>query len=246
MLITPYDQLCEAGEPVTLEVEVEFAPLPFIDPPRRGIEVEVENFGRATTGADGRAVFPPQALPAGTHRLKVQVRQLAREVLLRVVTKDTPIFITDIDQTIADVTPFGFIVRPVEDVQALPGAVEAIREIAQSMQVVYLTARDHVFIRKTKDWLQSAGFPEGPLYTRRGTRFWSASPEQHKLARVGELRPRFPNVRWGVGDKPGDVVAYETHGIPAILLAPTKPAGVSEKSICLPDWKSILERVRKG
>ena len=41
MLITPYDLLLPAGEPVTLEVEVEHRWATFIDPPMADVEVEI-------------------------------------------------------------------------------------------------------------------------------------------------------------------------------------------------------------
>jgi hypothetical protein len=134
----------------------------------------------------------------------------------------------------------------VQNVRPLLGSREALDELSQSMQILYLTARDHIFSRKTKLWLRAAEFPEAPVYLRKGTRFWSASPQEHKIERLKEVRARFPNIRWGVGDKPGDVAAYIAHGIRPILIAPARPLGVTEDVPCLADWKAILEMIRKG
>jgi hypothetical protein len=246
MLITPYDLLLPAGEPATLEVEVERRVLTFIDPPIAGEEIEIEGVGRARTGPNGIASFPLGTLPAGTHRYKVRTNRKPPEALVRVIERETPVIVIDVDHTIADVSPQGFIFRKVQNVRPVLGSREALDELSASMQILYLTARDHIFTRKTKLWLRAAEFPEAPVYLRKGTRFWSASPQAHKIERLKEVRSRFPNLRWGVGDKPGDIAAYSAHGIRPILLAPERPVGVTEDVPCLPDWKAILELIRKG
>jgi hypothetical protein len=246
VLITPYDLLLPAGEPATLDVEVERRVITFIDPAVVGEEIEIEGVGRAKTGADGIASFPLGTLPVGTHRFKVKMRRKPPEALVSIIERDRPVIVVDIDHTIADVSPQGFIFRKVQNVRPVLGSREALDEISKSMQILYLTARDHIFTRKTKLWLRAAEFPEAPVYLRKGTRFWSASPQEHKIERLKEVKSRFSNVRWGVGDKPGDVAAYIAHGIRPILLAPSRPLGVTEDVPCLADWKAILELIRKG
>jgi hypothetical protein len=246
MLITPYDLLLPAGEPATLEVEVERRVLTFIDPAVAGEEIEIEGVGRARTGSNGIASFSLGALPVGTHRFKVKMSRKPPEAIVRVVERDTPVIVVDIDHTIADVSPQGFIFRKVQNVRPVLGSREALDELSKSMQIVYLTARDHIFTRKTKLWLRAAEFPEAPVYLRKGTRFWSASPQDHKIERLKEVRGRFPNIRWGVGDKPGDAMAYTAHGIRPILIAKSRPLGVTTDVPVLSDWKAILELIRKG
>ncbi len=246
MLITPYDLLCPAGESATLEVEVERRWLTFVDPPLADLEVEVEGFGRARSGADGRASFPLGVLSAGTHRLPVRCGRKEVEAIVRVVPADAPILVVDIDQTIADVTPQGFIFRPVKSVRPLPGSREALEELSRSMEILYLSARDHIFTRKTKIWLRAARMPEAPLYLRKGTRFWSASPRDHKIARLTELRPKFKNLAWGVGDRPGDVIAYRHHSIRPIMLSPFRPLDLPNEVPCVADWNAVLAELKKG
>lgn len=245
-MITLYDLLLPAGEAATLHVEVERRWLTFVDPPMADAEVVIDGVGRARTGPDGIASFALGVLPAGTHRFKVRMNRRPPEAMVRVVERETPVIVVDIDHTIADVSPQGFIFRKVQNVRPVVGSREALDELATSMQILYLTARDHIFTRKTKLWLRAAEFPEAPVYLRKGTRFWSASPQDHKIERLKEVRRRFPNVRWGVGDKPGDIAAYRAHSIRPILLAASRPLGVPEDVPCLPDWKSILELIRKG
>jgi hypothetical protein len=246
MLITPYDLLVPAGEAATLDVEAERRWLTFVDPPLADVEIEVEGVGRATTNAGGIASFPLGVLPPGTHRFKVLRGRKPPEALVRVIDPRTPVIVIDIDHTIADVSPQGFIFRKVQNVRPVLGSREALDELAPSMQIVYLTARDHIFTRKTKLWLRAAEFPEAPVYLRKGTRFWSHNPREHKIERLKDLRPRFPNIAWGVGDKPGDVAAYQAHGIRPILLAPARPPEVAPDVPSYADWKAILAHIRKG
>ncbi|MBV8880690.1 MAG: hypothetical protein JO332_12030 [Planctomycetaceae bacterium] len=244
MLITPYDLLVPLGDPATLEVEVEDRWMAFVDPPAPNIEIEVEAVGRAKSDRQGIARFDLGVLPQGTHRPVVRYNHKSIEAVVRVVPKDMPLIIVDIDETIADVTPWGFIVRRVRDVLPLPGSREVLREIAKTMQIVYLTARDHIFTRKTKLWLRLAGMPEAPVYLRKNTRYWRTPARVHKLGRLEELKSKFSKVQWGVGDKPGDAVAYAAHGIRPILIGHSRPAEVSADVPCFPTWKNIHEYIK--
>jgi len=246
MLITPYDLLVPAGEPAVLEVEVEDRWMAFVDPPVEGIEVEVDGVGRAKSARNGIASIPLGVLPPGTHRPVVRFNRRAVEAVVRVVPRETPVIVVDIDETIADVTPWGFILRRVRDVRPLPGSREVLEELSRTMQIVYLTARDHIFTRKTKLWLRLASMPEAPVYLRKGTRYWRTRSRDHKTLRLAELSPQFPNIKWGIGDKPGDAVAYAAHGIRPIMIAPSRPEEVSADVPCFPTWKNILEYIRRG
>lgn len=247
-LVTAWDVLAPAGEASTLEVEVERWRCLFWDPPLADAPVEVEGVGQVATDARGRAELTLGSLEAGTYRYRVRLRSDVweappAEALVFAIPRETPIFITDIDHTIADVSPLGFILRPNPSIRPVPGAPEALREIALRFQVVYLTARDHVFAVKTRDWLQQRGFPEGPLYLRKDTRFWDTSPREHKIARLGELRARFPNLRWGVGDVLGDIEAYAAHGIEGILFWPRGGPAPPPASRVARSWAEIAALV---
>lgn len=242
-LVTARDLLASAGEPAALEVEVERRFWPFFDPAIEGAEVEVEGLGKAVTDAQGEAAIPLGTLEPGVHRCPVRVRGVHAEAIVAVIPKDAPVFITDIDHTLADVSSAGFIFKRVRSVPPLDGAREALDRIAKAMQLVYLTARDHIFTRKTKEWLRLNGFPEAPVYLRRRTRFWSVRAREHKLSRLRELRLAFPNIRWGVGDMPGDAEAYAAHGIPAILIGPRPLPGLPEGTVQVTRWSEISAHV---
>jgi hypothetical protein len=162
---------------------------------------------------------------------------------VRVAPGTSPVLVTDIDHTIADVSPFGFIVKANGVVRTMPGARDALTELARRMSIVYLSARDHIFVPKTRGWLQMNGFPEGPLYLRAGTRFWSCRSGRHKLGRLAALRAGWKDIRAGVGDVPSDLRAYAAHGIPPILIGPRTLAGLPDGAVWARSWSEILERL---
>lgn len=226
----------------------------FVDPNIEGVEVELHSetasFGRCRTDRDGIARWRLPAMPEGLHRLRARLvpesryRASEAEGYAGVFAPDAPVFITDIDHTIADVSPFGFIVRSNVTVRPLPGAPEALREIAASMRVMYLSARDHIFVAKTRAWLRANGFPEGVLLLRR-VRFTSATPLQHKLSRLEDVVARLKNVRCGVGDLPTDVEAYRRRGIPPLLLSAVPLPGIPDDVPRAASWSEIRNKITR-
>lgn len=236
LLLTVEDVIANPGEPVQVRVQLEKRICLFVDPAVAGEEIELQSFGRATTDRDGIARWTLPPLPPGLHRLTASCREEQVEGLAAVFERDEPAIVTDIDRTIADVTPLEAILRSNASIRQMPGASDALRTLAERMRIVYLSARDHIFVAKTRAWLRSNEFPEGPLFLRR-IRFTSASPLTHKLSRLAEIAPRLRNIRFGVGDKPHDVEAYRCHGIPPILLSPKGDVR---------SWAEIVERFSGG
>ncbi len=106
-MITPRDLLVPAIEPFTVEVEVERRIAPFLDPAVRGAEVDVEGIGRGVTGPDGVARIPGDALRPGSRTPIARVGDQSAPFLIRAVPKETPVFIVDLDGTIADSSSVG-------------------------------------------------------------------------------------------------------------------------------------------
>jgi hypothetical protein len=244
VLISPRDLLIPAGREAALVVEVENRWAPFLDPASSGAEVDVENHGRALTGPDGVARVPLKPLPEGLHRLRVRSGRAEAEALVRVAPGTSAVLVTDIDHTIADVSPAGFILKPNPYVRPLAGARDALASLAGRLEIVYLSARDHVYARKTRAWLRMNAFPEAPLFVRAGTRFWSCRSKRHKIARLGELRSLWTDIRAGIGDLPGDAEAYASHGIPPIVISPRRPSRLPGGAVWARDWAEILENLR--
>jgi hypothetical protein len=110
------------------------------------------------------------------------------------------------------------------------------------MTLLYLTARDHIFTGKTREWLRINGFPEAPIYLRR-VRFWSQRPKAHKLACLARLKEGFSNLAWGIGDLRGDVEAYAAHGLRPILLSSRTPRKLPEGTVVAPTWEEVEKRI---
>jgi len=240
ILLTPRDLLLPSGAQAALEVEVESRWAPFIDPARPGVEVDVDGHGRGVSGPDGVARIPLKPLPDGLHRLRVRAGLAEAEAVVRVAPPASPVLITDIDHTIADVSSVGFIFKASGTVRMVAGARDALAELAPRMSIVYLSARDHIFVPKTRGWLQMNGFPEGPLYLRAGTRFWSCRSRRHKMERLAPLRAQWKDIRAGVGDVRGDMEAYAAHGIPPVLIGGRPIDGLPSGTACVKTWIEIL------
>jgi len=244
-LITARDLLVSEGERFRLEVEVERKILPFVDPAIPGVEVEVEGTGRVRTDASGRAFLELGPVSAGHHRYRVRLAGGAgeAEALVRAVPRGEPVFVADIDGTVSRGTSVGFALHGNSRVIPFEGAGEALGEIARRAAVAYLTARDHVLLAKTRDWLRSHAFPEGPVLLRR-VRIWSASSRRHKIACLEELRSRGINLRWGIGDRRGDVEAYAAAGLAPILLRRRRPRWLAAEIPCVTRWEDVPPLVR--
>jgi hypothetical protein len=207
--------------------------------------VDVDADGvRASTGPDGIARLELPSRPDGLHRIPVRAAGRDAVAVVRILPADSPVFISDIDETIADVSPLGFIVKPSSWVPPMPGAAEALEAIGRAFPLVYLTARDHVFTRKTRGWLAMNRFPEAPILTRKGTRFTTVRAKDHKILRLAELKRDFPRIAWGIGDKRGDAEAYASAGIPAICFAARRPEGVPESVPCCASWDEVRRFVK--
>lgn len=253
-ILTLEDALANPGASMELRAWVERKLFLFVDPNVEGATVEFHTdaglLGTAVTDLDGIARWVARDLPPGLHRIRAKLAAGSKhhapeaEARIGVFRPDAPVIITDIDHTVADVSPLGFITKPNSIVRPMPGAPEALREIAASMQVLYLSARDHIFVGKTRAWLRANGFPEGVLVLRR-LRFTQATPLEHKLRRLEEIVTRLKNVRFGVGDLPTDVQAYQARGIRPILLSARPLPEVSADVPRAASWAEILDIVRK-
>jgi hypothetical protein len=75
---------------------------------------------------------------------------------------------------------------------AVPGSVECLQELAQHYQFIYIGARPASALHFTQEWLETMGFPRGPVYL--------ASTQEERLAIARDLRERFDFVA-GIGDR---------------------------------------------
>lgn len=237
--LTAEDVLALPGSKIRLVARVERYLLRFVDPPVRGATVEFfdgeSRLGSAVTDARGFASIEADAGPAGRRRFRVTTRRSEEALVVRVLPADAPVLVVDLDHTLADIGTTRFAFARNKDVRPLSGAVEALQRLASRFEVVYLTARDHSFLAKTRDWLRLQGLPDGPVFLRR-LRFWSQPAVQHKLERLGELK-RTHRLVAGVGDLPGDAKAYLANGLAAVLIDPKGLLPDIEGAVRVRSWQ---------
>lgn len=239
--LTPEDLLALPDRKVRLTARLERYVLRFVDPPLRGAEIKFfdgdRSLGSAVTDGTGSASIDIESGPAGFRRLRVVSARAEEALVIRVLPADAPVLVVDLDHTIADVSPFRFAFLDNRHVRPLPGAVEALRWLGGRFAVVYLTARDHSFLGKTREWLRLVGLPDGPVFLRR-RRFWSQRPIDHKLERLGELA-RDHHLVAGIGDLPDDAKAYLAKGLKAFLLDPKGIHLSTEGVVRVRSWKDL-------
>lgn len=207
---------------------------------RRGQEV----LGTAITGEQGigRIAYRPEK--EGTYRITVALDPRSpyqgdeAEIFLQVIPKDRKILICDVDHTVADISSLKFLITPNEEVEPLTGAPEALDRLSQTYQILYLTARDDAFMRKTKAWMEEKDLPRAPIF------FWdylgsvSQSHTRFKKEQIASFKEKWPNVAVGVGDREGDAKAYLENGLAAYILGDEDD--LPEGAIRSASWQEIL------
>lgn len=257
-LVTLEDALACPGGEVRIHAEVEWPIYPPLDPPLSGIPVEVEvgsqRLPAAPTDASGIVEFPFQVDHTGILPLRASLTTSSRwrsrvvEARLHVLSSSHPLLICDIDKTISAASHLVATFGPNPILRPIPEAREVLERLSERFQIVYLSARDHMFFEKTRRWLRKHGFPEGPLFLRR-IRFWSASPERHKELRLAEILHPFSGPKVGIGDRLGDARAYLASGVHPILFGCSAPAELKGKVDEAPTWRDvemILEKYPTG
>lgn len=251
LLISPEDQvtaedvLALPGGRLRLVGRVERYIIRYVDPPVRGATVEFfdgeSRLGSAVTDPRGFAVLETDAGPIGRRRFRVKTPRAEEALVVDVLAADAPILAVDIDHTLADISTLRFAFTTNQNTRSLPEAVDVLKRLAKRFSIVYLTARDHSFLGKTRDWLRLQGLPDGPVFCRR-RRFWSQRSMNHKLERLAELK-RTHRLVAGVGDLPSDAKAYLASGMAAYLMDPGAQVPDMEGAVKVRGWKEFEERL---
>lgn len=247
LLVAPEDQLtaedllARPGSRIRLVARLERYVIRFVDPPVRGATLEFfdghAKLGSAVTDARGFASIEVDAGPAGRRRFRVVSRRAEEALVVGVFASDTPVLVLDLDHTLSDIgtTRFAFALN--RNIRPLPDAIDVVKRLASRYEIVYLTARDHSFLAKTRDWLRLHGLPDGPVFLRR-RRFWSQRAGDHKLERLAELK-RTHRLVAGVGDLPIDAKAYLANGMAAILIDPRGALPDIEGAVRVRSWREV-------
>ena len=239
--LTAEDLLALPGSRLRLKARLERYIIRFVDPPRRGEMIEffegANRLGSAVTDAQGFASIEIDAGPVGRRRFRVATRRAEEALVVDVLPPDVPVLVLDLDHTVADIGTMRFAFAPNQNVKPLADALDVVRRLEGKFRIVYLTARDHSFLAKTRDWLRMQGLSDGPVFLRR-RRFWSQPAPEHKKERLAELK-RTHRLVAGVGDLPGDARAYLATGLAAYLIDPRGALPDIEGAIRVRSWLEL-------
>jgi hypothetical protein len=171
-------------------------------------------FGIEDTG--GRIYFQiPQdrQLPLGRHRVRLVVAgdHTTADMLVEVVTKETPMFVSDVDGTLTSSEFVEFkklLTGKLPDAQ--PDAAKALTElVARGFHPIYLTARPEWLTHRTREFLADRGFPPGIIHTTTTvTGAIGGAAAEFKKKELVDLSSKGLNIRWAFGNRPSDDDAY--------------------------------------
>ena len=153
-------------------------------------------------------------LGPGRHRVRLVVRGDGSwtDLFIDVVPPQTPIFVSDVDGTLTSSENVEFadmLVGAIPDTH--PAAPEALRALAdKGYRPLYLTARPEFLVNRTREFLETHGFPPGIIHTTQslvgaGPEGGAAAFKTNDLAQVAThgLVPAF-----GFGNRATDSQAY--------------------------------------
>jgi hypothetical protein len=172
--------------------------------------------------ADGRVYFDiptEKRLGLGRHRVRLVVAGdgSSTDLFLDVVPPKTPIFVTDVDGTLTSSENIEFL-KLLEGTlpDTHPGAPEALRALAaKGYRPMYVTARPEWLVQRTRDFLETHGFPPGIVHTSTsllGAGF-GASAATFKTGELAMLAQKGLVPSFAFGNKPSDSDAYGTANI---------------------------------
>lgn len=181
--------------------------------------------GSDETGSDGVASVKWKVGRVGTYHVSARITEVDRDnqallrvspspLLVSVRNKDTPFLVVDLDRTVVGSS---FLSVLTGDARAMSDSVSVLNRLARTDAIIYLTHRPALMTRRSKQWLQTNGFPPGPVLLSSFRGFFLGS-KKYKSARLADLRKAYPNVRVGIGDKPGDAQAYVDSNMIAYLI----------------------------
>jgi hypothetical protein len=252
--LTAFDSLAQPGAAVPLRAKLEHAGPWGIHLHMRGYPLRFTSPGLANqeskTAEESSATVQVKAPPGAPQLYRVTVsfagsahHEAARAVSrLFVWPKNSLILITDVDHTISDLSELKIPFTADERIPPLPGAVKALRELAITYRIIYLSARDEILYEKTRAWLEKKGFPEGPVFCR--DFHLGDKQEAFKQRFIAELKKQYPNISVGVGDQPSDAHAYLNNGLRAFLIEPKESSAAPKGAVVVRSWKEVCRQLR--
>lgn len=222
-VVTTYDVIVAPGQEAMLRVRLRSGDL-LGDMPGYVARYYLDGrlYKTAETDDEGfaSAAFTPSA--ENDYRFTVEFASVgfpeaapaAQPLLVRCRSADAPLAVVDLDNTL--------VASPVEAIllgqaKPMPHSQEAMRDLAQTHAIIYLTYRPDVLGQRTRQWLWDHQYPPGPLLLANSREFLSGS-EKYKRSLLKGLRRTFQRIDLGIGDQVSDARAYQENQVRPILL----------------------------
>ncbi len=187
----------------------------------------------------------------GTRRLPIGVRTLyvsvvgdrsGADFVAMVAPEGTMLAVSDIDGTLTtSENAFPFALVGGAAVSAHPGAAAALTTLRNHrFYPVYTTARGRYFTEQTRRWLESQGFPRGPL--RLPSAIATLPGDATVEYKASTLRALESQGLWpviGVGNRATDVAAYGAAGIDASWIFVKLPEFEGELEAALAEGRAV-------
>ena len=148
-----------------------------------------------------------------------------RELVVCCREPDTPIILVDMDKTIVAT---GFHTVLIGNPAPMPDSAAVLNDISTENTLIYLTHRPDYFGPKSKGWLIEHNYPKGPVLMSTVSTFLKGS-KVYKSEMIQTLKEKFHNIRFGIGDKISDGLAYHENSIPAIVIIQPPPAAAQSE-----------------
>jgi hypothetical protein len=246
--VTPFDVIrgsdTQKLEPVTLVAKIERRRFGGLNPDLKDKKVEFildgSILGQSVSDHDGiaqvKTLIDPKIEPSSeqgsnrsvSHCFVARHEDIQMQGGIYTFRHTDPIFIVDVDEVISALSEVSVPLMSIENSPPVSGAVKNLNIVAKGYRIVYLTARDDSLANKTRSWLVAKGFPDGPL------KIWDWGLKnqigisrklqgQYKLEFIANLKSKFSNVKFGIGNKPHDAISYAQSGIKAIIIGAKDP-----------------------
>jgi len=199
--------------------------------------------GQARTDEEGLAGVACKVPDGTTPHIKAvtisEKTRLEAEADLFRWPADRTVIVVDIDGTISR-TDYKEVLLGYQDDGSEPmrHSARTLRRWTEDYTIAYLTARPRILLDKTRQWLETHGYPRGVVLVAPRTR-QLLRQRRYKTQMLHTLRRHWPNVRIGIGNTGSDAHAYGANDMLSVVVAPEPDDDFGYHSIQLRNWEAM-------
>ena len=231
--LTAYDAITVPGRSVILTAEIDKKGLLFaadLKGEKIYFSIDGSAAGESRSNDEGVATLNYAFAKPGEYELEVKISTAsayrAEPAAAKIFCSDRrrPAIVVDIDHTVADVSWETYIFKSNKDVKPLKDAPEVMRKLSAEYDILFVTKRDEMFLKKTEEWLRMYRFPDAPVF------FWDLGSyplgaAKYKTGRICELQNTWSNILIGIGDQKTDIEAYRANCLEYVIIIGKRGAG---------------------